>query len=338
MFGLDMLDVAIGIAFVYLLVSLLCSAIVEAAESILKRRASDLERGIGELLHDPRLVARLYNHPLINGLFRGTYKVGARDLPSYIPSRSFSLAIMDLLISPDPAAHDGVAGAAGPRESDAGISTAALVQGMTDDPLADQARHAVLTLVNAAGGDAQKARENIEFWFDTSMDRVSGWYKRRAQRALFVIGLIVAVGLNIDMVRILRELMTNKSKREAIVAIATNYVKETPARETLDDEIDATTKQLERLGLPLGWPSCPKCNQGKTKIADVCWQSCWMRNIRSAGGLTIFGWLLTAFSVCLGAPFWFDLLNKFIVVRSTVKPREKSGTEGPKEPQAPQKS
>lgn len=333
MFGLDMLDVAIGVAFVYLLVSLLCSAIVEGAEAVLKRRSSDLERGIGELLHDPNLLARLYNHPLINGLFKGTYKPGMRDLPSYIPSRSFSLAIMDLLISPNAAQHQGVAGAAGPRTG--AVSTTALVDGMTDDSLADQARHAVLTLVNAAAGDAQKARENIEFWFDTAMDRVSGRYKRRAQRALFVIGLTVAVGLNIDTVRILRELMTNKSKREAVVAIATNYAAKQQPPADVKEQFNAATKQLEGLGLPIGWPSCKKCDQRKVKIADRCWQSCWMLNIRSAGGLTIFGWLLTAFAVCLGASFWFDLLNKFIVVRSTVKPREKSGTEGPKEPQAP---
>src|SRR2546421_9686808 len=83
MFGSDMLDVAIGIAFVYLLVSLLCSAIVEAAEAILKRRSQDLERGIGELLRDPKLVTQVYNHPLVNGLFRGTYTPGMRNLPSY---------------------------------------------------------------------------------------------------------------------------------------------------------------------------------------------------------------------------------------------------------------
>lgn len=327
MFGLDMLDVAIGIAFVYLLVSLLCSAIVEGVEAVLKRRSSDLERGIGELLHDPSLLARLYSHPLINGLFKGTYKPGMRNLPSYIPARSFSLAIMDLLISPDPSQHEGVAGAAGPATG-AGVSTAALVGGMTGDPLADQARHAVLTLVNAAAGDAQKARENIEFWFDTAMDRVSGGYKRRAQRALFIIGVIVAVGLNIDTVRILRELMTNKAKREAVVAIATNHAKQ-PAGE-IANELDSVSMELDRLGLPLGWPSCLKCDQRKVKVADACWQECWMRNIRSAGGLPIFGWLLTAFAVCLGASFWFDVLNKFIVVRSTVKPKEKSGTEGPK--------
>src|SRR5436309_8077232 len=112
MFGMEMLDVAIGIAFVYLLVSLLCSAIVEGAEAILKRRSKDLEMGVGELLRDPKLVSRLYNHPLINGLFKGTYAPGMRNLPSYIPSRSFALAIMDLLMSPDAAQHAGVAGAA----------------------------------------------------------------------------------------------------------------------------------------------------------------------------------------------------------------------------------
>jgi hypothetical protein len=336
MFGFEMLDVAIGIAFVYLLVSLLCSAIVEGAEAVLKRRAKDLERGIGELLRDPKLVERLYDHPLIDGLFKGKYTPGMRNLPSYIPSRSFALAIMDLLISPDGAQHTGVAGAAaGTAKSGVGISTAALIEGMTDDPTVDQARHAVLTLVNAAAGDAQKARENIEFWFNAAMDRVSGWYKRRAQRALFIIGLIVAIGLNVDTVRILRELMTNKSKREAVVAIASNYAKQpAPQNGGISSEITSATKELETLGLPLGWPPCKKCDQRKLKIVDDCWQSCWLHNIASAGGLTIFGWLLTAFAVCLGAPFWFDVLNKFIVVRSTVKPQEKSGTEAPKEPQA----
>jgi hypothetical protein len=40
---------------------------------------------------------------------------------------------------------------------------------------------------------------------------------------------------------------------------------------------------------------------------------------------------MTGLAVSLGAPFWFDLLNKFIVVRSTVKPTEKSGPEKAKE-------
>jgi len=45
--------------------------------------------------------------------------------------------------------------------------------------------------------------------------------------------------------------------------------------------------------------------------------------------LTILaGWVMTALAISFGAPFWFDLLNKFMVVRSTVKPHEKSPEEG----------
>ncbi|MGH9962120.1 MAG: hypothetical protein ACREBC_34160, partial [Pyrinomonadaceae bacterium] len=53
-------------------------------------------------------------------------------------------------------------------------------------------------------------------------------------------------------------------------------------------------------------------------------------NVRSEGGWADqiywhwLGWVLTALAISLGAPFWFDLLNKFIVIRSAVKPHEKS--------------
>jgi hypothetical protein len=36
-------------------------------------------------------------------------------------------------------------------------------------------------------------------------------------------------------------------------------------------------------------------------------------------GWTILGWLITAFAISLGAPFWFDLLNKLMQVRNSVK-------------------
>src|SRR2546423_11484047 len=109
-----MLDVAIGITFVFLLASLLCSAIVESIESVLRRRATDLERGIVELLRDPALVAKFYNHPLITSLYKGSYVPRSKQLPSYIPAQSFALAMMDLMISPDPAKHAGVAGGGAP--------------------------------------------------------------------------------------------------------------------------------------------------------------------------------------------------------------------------------
>jgi len=49
---------------------------------------------------------------------------------------------------------------------------------------------------------------------------------------------------------------------------------------------------------------------------------------RPADWVRMFGGILiTAFAVTLGAPFWFDALNKMMVIRSTVKPHEKSPEE-----------
>lgn len=107
MFNSSILDVAIGMIFVYILLSLMCSAANEIIELLLKKRAIDLERGIRELLApsstsgEADVVQDLYNHPLVKSLFGGTYQ-GSRigdaikrkfmrtGLPSYIPARTFA--------------------------------------------------------------------------------------------------------------------------------------------------------------------------------------------------------------------------------------------------------
>ena len=76
--------------------------------------------------------------------------------------------------------------------------------------------------------------------------------------------------------------------------------------------MEKNLNEIQKLGLPVGWDR-----------ADP-------RTIpNNFGGwlIKIIGWLLTAIAISLGAPFWFDLLNKFMVVRSTVKPHEKSPEE-----------
>jgi hypothetical protein len=74
------------------------------------------------------------------------------------------------------------------------------------------------------------------------------------------------------------------------------------------------------LGLPIGWGSetDPRLNWGATSLGQKLKDH-------------ILGWILTALAISLGAPFWFDLLNKFIVIRSTVKPKEKSPEEKSKD-------
>ena len=58
------------------------------------------------------------------------------------------------------------------------------------------------------------------------MDRVSGWYKRRTQKILFVLGLAVAVVLNVDAITVAQRLNGDKPLRDAVVGQAANVVRE----------------------------------------------------------------------------------------------------------------
>ena len=339
MFGSTILDIVIGMVFVFLLLSLVCSAVNELIEAVLKNRAKDLERGIAEFVGDPatapQFLSALYNHGLINSLFKGSYPPASKaDLPSYIPASAFALAVMDLARNPP-------------------------APGFTLPP---NLRAAITILERQAGGDAAKLQAGLEEWFNHRMDRIAGWYKRRVQWILVALGLIVAVALNADTVRIAQSLSNDASVRQGLVAsIQAHGI---PAPATAADpapasaspsaadpqtaatanpaaspkpvsafptavntaspsaSIDAALKQLNSLGLQIGW------QDSDVKAADEALAAGWGPSAKFLGmeaKTHLLGWLLTAIAISMGAPFWFDLLNRFIAVRSTLKPQTADG-------------
>lgn len=345
LFGSTVLEVAIGMVFVYLLLSLLCSAVVEYIEAKLNYRAKDLEKAIRLLLDQTDGQAgdrtqnaaapadspssRLYQHPLVKSLYRGD------KLPSYIPSRTFALALWDMAFPADQRAA-----AAGGAHNIATIRAAI----NANQYVPPSVKRALLALVDDAGSDFEKARKNIEEWYDGAMDRASGWYKRRVHVILLVIGLVVSALVNADTINISKALMQNDALRQSIVAEAEEAARTplpvatpTPAdpaaaSRAAAEKARAVRAQLETLGLPLGWVRAAHDATGSvTNAADP------RRFPDTAGGwiLKVIGLLITALAVSQGAPFWFDLLNKFIVIRSTVKPKEKSQEQPSKDRPAP---
>lgn len=53
----------------------------------------------------------------------------------------------------------------------------------------------------------------------------------------------------------------------------------------------------------------------------------FQRHQNERDGTSVLGWLITALAVSLGAPFWFDLLNKIVRLRSTGPREPNKGTE-----------
>lgn len=323
MLGSTMLDVTIGIVFVFVLLSTVCSAIREAIEAKLKTRAAYLEQGIRELLHDVEgkgLAHSFFNHPLISALYSGGYSGAAQggkrgtkllanggSMPSYIPARSFAMALLDIAAK-GPVCDDVSSDPAAPVLSIESVR--ASVRNIKNPPV----QRALLTAIDAAEGDLNRARANIEAWYDSAMDSLSGWYKRTTHWIIFWIALVLAVGLNIDTLAIADYLYRHDAAREAVVALAADATKNDTAAGIAYTQ---AATQLQSLGLPIGWSNAWHRSQASGEWYEWVWAI--------AG--PILGWLVTAFAATFGAPFWFDLLNKIMVIRSTVKPHEKSPEE-----------
>lgn len=327
--GSTLLEVGIGVVFVYLLLSLLCSAFNELIESFAKYRARDLETGIRRLLSDPGLAEQFFNHPLVKPL---------GEKPSYIPARTFSLALWNL----------ATAGAAKGEKLAAGVTQdlSAIKQVIADlnDETFGNIKVSLLVLIDEAGNDLGQARANIEQWYDDAMERVSGWYKRRTHKRLIVMGFVAAALLNVDTLNVVKVLWYNDTLRNSVTAAADNYLKISLAKESLTptgsaesplEKITDIRGELDSLGLPIGWISKPA---PENQAAVAAYKTDPRRLPEGAGGwfLKLLGIFLTALAVSQGAPFWFDVLNKFIVIRSTVKPREKSSEQPSKDKPAPE--
>lgn len=400
MFGSGVLDVAIGLIFVFLLVSLIVTTVNEFVAALFSSRAKWLKKGIERLLGSA-WATRLYEHPLIEGSSPG--KTGA----SYIASRAFSGALLDIVgdadktlqiatqtlapvlqnVAPDSdrdAFIDQVqptlkamASAGGTAKSmaydiinlvsrqpsdsfnaaNATIAVKALLEGSAaryigsvianvEDP---RIQRVLKVLYDDAGGDIAKLRENIEIWFNNSMDRVGGWYKRKSQWIIALIAIVVTLFLNVDAMLIVQHLNTQSAVRDAVVAQAKSFADshapsaqagaaaegssaspKPPSGEDLAASARAVDAQLDKLNLPIGWYQPPKSGVSDS-IATFRKQNrlvlepeAWMDIVQ----FHVVGWLLTALAASLGAPFWFDTLNKFMAVRAAGKAPE----ERPKPP------
>ena len=346
MFGSRILEVAIGIVFVFLLVSMICSAIREGIESWRKSRAAFLEQGIRELLHDRHAVGiarSVYTHPLIYGLYLDEYRPRAAaqpltalaqggNLPSYIPARNFALAVLDIAAR----GTDTRGAASGPAAPELSLALArANVLNIENGAV----QRVLLGAIDTAHGDMERAIANISAWYDSAMDRVSGAYKRATQKLLLGIGLTVAVVLNVNTIAIAHHLFRDDVERATLVARAESVARDSSfVRGGGEAQYARARAALDSLRLPIGWDNVQLMLPWRTSVVrDASGAPRTVRDVRLWEYVfePIVGWVLTALAVMLGAPFWFDLLNKMMVVRSTVKPHEKSPEESSEDRQAP---
>jgi hypothetical protein len=196
------LDVVIGLVFTYLLLGIIASGIQEVWVALINQRGKELENGIASLLSGSglfKLDDKVFSHSLVFGLSPGDRK------PSYVPARNFALAVVEAL-------RDG---GQGPVFSEIERTVAALPAGTV--------KESFTAFVTDAKGDLDALKKSIETWFDDSMDRVTGIYKRYTQIFTFIFGLAAAIVFNVDSITLARTLWTNGPLRDATLAAAQQW-------------------------------------------------------------------------------------------------------------------
>jgi hypothetical protein len=466
-------EVAIGIIFVWIVLSLTTIQIQEWITSRLDKRARDMEAAIHEMLANPNLKSQFYDHPIIRGLtakkrkepskippwfyrypiLRGFTKE-KRKLPSYIPSQQFALAIFDIAMTAgtessliqqgilklrDDLQKDAkqpidraiitelnlladLARSAATTEAGTAITNKTLdllkkevvkfssdhpeyeglINGMLEetDQLKDQIKEilkkqpknkastlgdlrrgvAALSVISpevnqtlnalflnveeyVAQGETHlaKARKNVENWFDDSMERASGVFKRYSQTMALIIGLIIALLANIDSISLTLYLWREPSVRAVLATKAQEFdlsFTSQSSNEQSDpsEAMQGFRDQFAGLNLPIGWTfkdkddplfitdggACKPSPNGDneyfgipfygyelSKYIPFVQNKCLTTSQPDQSTsllLKLIGIAITAVAARQGAPFWFDFLKRFVNLRSTgANPAEREG-------------
>jgi hypothetical protein len=260
-------------------------------------------------------VFKVRVHPLIKGTPSG--------LPSYVPARDFATAMLDVL-------RDG--------SGNAGL---AQIKRTVDALPEGDIKRILSTFITDAGNDIDKLRTRIETWFDDAMDRLSGLYKRFTQYFLLALGLAIAVLLNIDSVHLAVNMWNQPALRAQIVASAIATVP--PATNATGaggaaqpavlapQSVQAALDKVNTLPLPIGRAACsnffgqpPSNLTNPPPTSPNCTPHLVYKHWGAWASWTIVGWIVTAFAISLGAPFWFGLLQNIMNLRAAGAPPARS--------------
>jgi hypothetical protein len=332
MFNNVALDVFIGLVFIFLLYSLLATVIQEIIARWLALRSRMLVKALRRMLEDGAdageafiffkrfmqpvkpgtFLEKFYSHPTIKYL--GEDRIFSK--PSYLHAHNFSQTIIHLLRGEQ---YDGRNANESELIAKAIESNSLTINNETISKLINaQTLRNLKHLFADARQDTFLFKNKLEDWYEETMERASGWYKKQTQFILVIIGFIIAWCFNVDSIAIAKILMKDKKAREQMVQLAAS--RQAQYAVILDSTSkDKTAGDTARLSIAA--PSDTFLQQTYQTLKDDATSAMDILGLGKSVSphqkqdLKFWGWLLTALAISLGAPFWFDLLNKFMKLR-----------------------
>lgn len=329
--GLGIIDVFIGLAFIYFSLSIIGSSILESLVSLVRYRARFLRKAIHSLVDEPDdqaggelFAVKLLSHPMVakQALPLSSFKRNIKLIsegPSYLSGSVFSEALVDILKNRVQAPNKV-------KNLHEGISSLAPNSSLRDllQPMLDRSNN------------ESDFIWRLTTWYDNYMDRMSGSYKRHTQGFLFLIGLVLAVSLNINSVEYAVRLSCDGPFREMLVGEALTTLEQHPSTEVTPPQTPSrqnngiisveTQQKIVALQSRLAQHSvdavASQVTPPLTPEALRCLQQ--TKGIgQSPTPQTAFlyysGFILTALAVSLGSAFWLNLLRMMASIRSSMQ-------------------
>jgi len=181
-------------------------------------------------------------------------------------------------------------------------------------------------------------RNNIEEWFNNSMNRLTGWYKRRSLITTLLVGVILATFVNVDSINLISRLWREPDLRIAILSNIESILTQDNITTLNVGQLSTIQQQFSEISLPVGWLGSPvsQTNEQGTNLIETC--TLFPRHENEIYGILISsqcypiinspqvndltGWLIKLAGILIsgiaaspGASFWFDMLKKIINVR-----------------------
>jgi hypothetical protein len=303
------------------------------------------------LLKDKKIAAWFYAHPLVKYLGENNY----HSKPSYLSAQNFSKVMLDLFkgfgehelneaqqindsIQKGIIHHlpiDLVYDSDNPAIQALRRQLGPDIQNGKGDPdntseINPDTKLFLQSIWAEAGADVEIFRQRLEKWFDDTMERATGWYKKHTQNVLLVLGLVLAIAFNVDSISIAKKLTKDPKLREQMVQAANAYLEK---NKELNDQLknlpensalyNSTRQQADYLTARSNELMDSAQSMIKTDIKNINqtlglgWGKGFFYYNEGQNWTWVFGWLITALAISLGAPFWFDLLNKLMKLRGS---------------------
>ena len=352
---MEILEIVIGLIFIYLLLSLLTSTVQELVASLVSLRGKMLLKAILKLLEVENLAGtedeaarkkmlEEFKAKILNSKVYKKYSskfLWIEQLPSYLSSEQVTGLIQDLMAEEANSAPPAMVGERG-LDAPETPKPITMLDAMQHSDLKKQLGIITGNAPTDGGmglrsldGNPEdeettmnKAKTAFSVYYDEIMDRCTDWYKRSVHISLIAIGMVLAVAFDADTFKIFNSLTANPEARQELMTLAESFVANNkmqaytvaPADSNATDSskmarvtdlrslVDSIlVNEIQKVPAPLGlgWSPTYKEQLKETGRSEVKFFF-----------IKLFGWFITALAVSLGAPFWFDLLQKVINIRN----------------------